>query len=70
MVTLTVLDAKGHTTRQVSATDALQEIREQSERGYWIYIDGNFVRASEVTLADVERANEVTLSPSLVGGLK
>ena len=64
-----VIDLNGHSVKTAPAENALIEIRmECTEKGKWVYLDGAFAKASTLTVADLVKANDITVTNALVGG--
>lgn len=68
-ITLKIVSDRGHDTIQLSPALALNRVRtETAENGKWCYVDGNFASADSLGVSDIEKAEEIVLVNSLLGG--
>ena len=58
----------GHRDYQSPISTALQICRSEANKGMWIFIDGAFRNPNELTAGDLDKAEEITISPAVVGG--
>ena len=66
LVTVEVLDATGHTTLMLSPTETEQYVSNQESS--WIFVDGTMVSADQMPQVNWRAAQNVRVSPALVGG--
>jgi len=68
-IKISIISELGDTQKLVPVEQAVDFVNEQvSEKGKWLYLDGQYTSADKVNQVDLERANEVLLGDTLVGG--
>jgi uncharacterized protein YchJ len=68
-VHLDIISSLGHTEFDGNSTAAMAEIKRYvNEEGKWLYVDGNWTSVDAVTPADLEAAEDITLTNALAGG--
>ena len=61
-------DARGRQFHDVSAAAAKKLLSERENANNFTYVDGKYVRSSEITEEQLENAGAVKSSPALNGG--
>lgn len=68
-VKIKITNHLGHTTLMESPICALEIIKnETQEKGMWAYVDGVFRNFDSLSEMDMQRANEIVITNSLLGG--
>jgi len=68
MVKLRILDDNGDTTLELEPQEAIERMRQETDRGRWLYLNGEVVNMDQLTTEDVKNANEIVSTPMLKGG--
>ena len=68
MVKFRILDDSGDSTLELEPQQAIERMKQESERGRWLYLNGEVVNIDHVTTEDVKNANEIVSTPMLKGG--
>ena len=69
MVKIKIVSDMGHTTLDLSPSEALSEIRTQTqENGKWCYIDGQIKSFDVLSETDLSKAENIVLVNQLRGG--
>ena len=69
MVKIKIVSDMGHTTLDLTPSEALSEIKTQTqENGKWCYIDGQIKSFDVLRLEDLEIAENIILVNQLKGG--
>ena len=68
MVKLRILDDNGDTTLELEPQEAIERMRQETDRGRWLYLNGEVVNMDQLTTEDVKTANEIVSTPMLKGG--
>lgn len=64
-----IVDRTGHSEAVCqSAFEAKSLIAEHEANGKWCYLDGNYAKSDTISEQDIERASNILLAGSLVGG--
>jgi len=64
-----VVSTSGHDEYSLVPQEALNQIRQLTEKeGKWLYIDGEYVNSSEITLKKLRDAESITLTNMIAGG--
>ena len=68
-VKVSIVSPRGDDTKVLPSQEALALVQtEVNSRGKWLYLDGKYTSVSDVSKADLERANDIVLGDTLVGG--
>lgn len=68
-VIVKITSQRGHDTLKLPSNQALEVIKiETQEKGMWCYVDGTFKSSDSLTLADLERAENIVVVNQLLGG--
>ncbi len=68
MVKFRILDDKGDTVLELQPEETMEKMRQEAERGRWLYLNGEVVNIDHVTMEDINKANEIVSTPMLKGG--
>lgn len=69
MVEMRIISERGDDLVVLPVSDALQRCRtEVTEKGRWLYLDGQFTSVDSLTEADIQSAEDIVLGDTLLGG--
>jgi len=68
-ITLKIVSERGHDVLNLSPQMALERVKiETRENGKWAYADGKFISVDNLSMSDIQDANEIVLVSQLLGG--
>lgn len=68
-VKISIISELGDTQKLVPLAHSVDFVKQEvNQNGRWLYLDSKYTSAEAVTQADLERANEILLGDTLVGG--
>jgi hypothetical protein len=68
MVNVKILDESGHTELVLEAEGAVETIKDRSQKGEWVYVDGKYYPLPEITSDTLEDASECIVTPPIQAG--
>ena len=67
-VKIQIVNEMGDQTITVPISSALTRIRQETESGRWLYLDGEYSSVDTVSEQDLLDANQILLGDTLLGG--
>lgn len=67
-IEIRIMDEKGHTVKNLSAEEALVEVRQQQKQGKWVFADGSLLNSDRITVETLESVSEITITRPIAGG--
>ena len=63
-----ITDKSGEQKLELSPTETVEAIQQNSTAGLWTYVDGVFTDPGQITESNLSTVERVQMMPALVGG--